>query len=230
VSPVTTGRRLDEQGTPIAGTGFEVDSDGPIAAHLRQRESPLLSNPVTGEWVTTLEPREQTGAEYESGLGIFPAGNDGPPEHYHVGYEETFEIVTGTFEFTAGGETHTVSAGGELTIQPKVPHTFRNVGDELGATVTTTRPAASTGDVIATLYGLGHEGELDSDGQPAPLQGLVMAAETADDTVFTSPPPSIALPLAKVVAPLARRLGYSASRERSLSDEFWERHVEQPDL
>lgn len=230
MSSVTTGRRLDAQGNPVAGTGFEIESDGSIAERLRNRDGPLISNPVTGEWVTTLESREQTGGEYESGLGIFPPGNDGPPEHYHVGYAETFEIVAGTFEFEMAGETHIASDGDELTVDPEIAHTFRNVGDELGATVTTTRPAAKTGEIIATLYGLAHDGELDSDGQPSPPQGLVMASETADDTVFTSPPPAVALPLAKALAPVARRFGYRATRDRYLSDEFWERHVEQPDL
>ena len=57
---------------------------------------------------------------------------------------------------------------------------------------------------------------------------MVLAAETADDTVFTSPPPAVAQPLAKLLAPVATRLGYQATYPRFQDPAFWERRVEQP--
>ena len=36
-----TGRRLDDDGDPIPDTGFEYDADGPLAAHLHDRATPL---------------------------------------------------------------------------------------------------------------------------------------------------------------------------------------------
>ena len=38
---LTTGRRLDGQGRPVDGTGFDYDSDGRLAELLAQRVSPL---------------------------------------------------------------------------------------------------------------------------------------------------------------------------------------------
>jgi hypothetical protein len=57
---------------------------------------------------------------------------------------------------------------------------------------------------------------------------MVIGSEYADDTVFTAPPPSIAIPIAKLVAPLARRLGYRSNDTRYLQEAFWNAHVEQP--
>ena len=47
---LTTGERLDEEGNPVPGTGFEYDSDGYVAELLAQRTSPLLYSPAAGEW------------------------------------------------------------------------------------------------------------------------------------------------------------------------------------
>ncbi|RXK51104.1 cupin domain-containing protein [Halorientalis pallida] len=229
-STVTLGRTIDEHGDPIPDTGIDVDPDGPIADRLADRTGPLISNPLTGEWVTELVPATETDGETATGLGVFAAGNDGPPEHYHVGYEESFEVIRGEFHFEVDGDVRHATAGDELTVPPEVPHSFRNVGEEIGATVTTTRPAGQTQDVITTLYGLAHEGKLDEDAEPGLLQGLAMTAATSDDTVFTSPPPAVTVPMAKVLGPVANALGYQATYPKYLSELFWNNHVEQPTL
>lgn len=224
-----TGRRLDADGDPIPGTGFEYDADGPLAEHLHERTTPLFSNPVAGEWTTGLVTPAETEGEYVTGLGVFGAGNEGPPEHYHVGYEESFTVLRGELVVDADGETHHLSPGDEVTVPPETPHGFAVAGDDLAATLTTTRPAARTLDVVRTLYGLAHEGELDDDGQPGLLQAMALASAMADDTVFTSPPPAVTKPLAAVIAPLANRLGYEATYERFEHESFWEQRVEQPE-
>ncbi|WP_424018688.1 cupin domain-containing protein [Halorientalis pallida] len=229
-STVTVGRTIDESGDPIPDTGIDIDPDGPIADRLADRTGPLISNPITGEWVTELVPAAATDGESATGIGIFAAGNDGPPEHYHVGYEESFEVLRGEFRFEVDGDVRHATAGDELTVPEEVPHTFRNVGDGIGVTVTTTRPAGQTQDVITTLYGLAHEGKLDEDAQPGLLQGLAMTAATSDDTVFTSPPPAVTIPVATVLGPVANALGYRATYPKYQSESFWERHVEQPTL
>ena len=227
---VVTGRTLDESGDPIPGTGIEIDADGSIAAKLRERTSVLVSNPITGEWVAGLVSGDETGGEYAVGLGIFTADNDGPPAHFHVGYEELFEVVEGEFVIEQDGEEHHLSAGDRHTVPADAVHTFRNVGDRVGATVTTARPAARTFEVITTLFGMAHEGRLTADGRPGFLQGMAMTAGLADDTVFTSPPPVLTHTLAKIVAPVAHARGYRPTYEKYTREEFWTRYVEQPDL
>jgi mannose-6-phosphate isomerase-like protein (cupin superfamily) len=225
---LTTGRRLDQNGRPIDGTGFTYDSEGPLAALLAQRTSPLLSQPVTGEYVFQLVTPQATGGAYERGAGIFPPGNKGPAEHFHRLYDEYFEFVQGEFLFSLGGQERKVGPGEKLVATKGTPHCFRCVGDQMGAVVVETRPAATIGPIISTLFGMAHEGLLTPQGQPKFLHAMVIAAEYPDDTVFTSPPPGVVLPLAKALAPLGRRLGYQAGNDKYLAPAFWAAHVEQP--
>ncbi len=228
MATITTGRRLDEAGRPIEGTGFDYDSDDRLATLFGQRVSPLLSQPVTREWVFALVLSNQTSGEFERGVGIFTPGNAGPPEHFHPVYEEHFDIIAGDFVFRIDGKECDHHAGDQLVVRIRSPHTFRCVGKTLGVIIVETRPAARIGTIISTLFGMAHEGKLTPQGQPKFLQAMTIGSELADDTVITSPPPSIVLPLAKILAPFARWRGYSAAYPRYAEESFWKTHVEQP--
>ena len=227
MTALTIGRRVVAN-TLVDGTGFEYDSEGRLAELLIQRCSPLLSQPITGEWVFGLVTAQTSGGAFERGAGVFPAGNAGPPEHIHPTYDEHFDIVQGEFIFKIGGVERRAQAGEQLVIAKGTPHTFRCVGAGFGVAIVETRPAARTSEVIATLFGMAHEGALTQSGQPKLLHAMVIASEYADDTVFTTPPPAITIPLAKLMAPIARRLGYRATDARYLGEPFWRAHVEQP--
>jgi hypothetical protein len=45
---------------------------------------------------------------------------------------------------------------------------------------------------------------------------------------MASPPPSVTVPVAELLAPIGRRLGIRASYGEYLDDAFWNAHVEQP--
>lgn len=225
---VTTGRRLDKNGQPIEGTGFAYDSSGRLAELLGQRTSALLSQPTTGEWVFQLVTPLATGGAYERGVGVFPPGNAGPAEHIHPTYDEHFETVQGEFIFTIAGQERKVGAGEQVTVAKGTPHCFRCVGDTIGVAVVETRPAARIGAVISTLFGLAHAGGLTPQGQPKFWHAMVIGSEYADDTVFTNPPPNIAIPIAKLLAPIGRLMGYRPTYDKYLAESFWAAHVEQP--
>lgn len=228
MAALITGRTLDRDRHPVDGSGFEYAAGGRIAELLAQRVSPLWSQPITKEWVFGLVAGAQTGGEYERGVGVFTPGNSGPPEHIHPGYVEIFDFIDGEFVFRIGGKERLVSAGEKLTVPIGTPHTFRCVGAVPGVVIVETRPAARIGFVIATLFGMAHEGRLTRGGQPKMMQAMVIGSEYADDTVFTNPPPGVALPLARMLAPLGRRLGYQAIDPKYLEESFWSAHVEQP--
>ncbi len=223
-----TGRRIDTRGRPVDGTGFTYGSGGLLAELLAQRTSPLMSQPVTGEWVFGLVTSAETGRTFERGVGVFPPGNAGPPEHIHPSYDEHFNIVQGEFVFKIGGKERPVRAGEQLVVSRGTAHTFRCVGSDHGAVIVETRPAARISEVISTLFGMAHEGLLTPAGQPKLLHAMVIGSEYADDTVFTNPPPNIAIPIARLLAPLGRLLGYRASQPKYQQETFWRAHVEQP--
>lgn len=228
MTKMISGRRLDKNGQPIDGTGFEYDSNERLAELLPSRVSPLYSQPITGEWVFALNLSASTGGEFERGVGVFKPGNAGPPEHFHPTYAEHFEIIGGEFIFKIGGKERRAVAGEKLTAEKGVPHTFRCIGSSYGTVIVETRPAARTGLVIATLFAMAHEGKLTPQGQPQLMQAMVIGSEYADDTVFTNPPPAIALPLAKLLAPLGRLLGYRPTYPQYAEESYWRTRVEQP--
>jgi quercetin dioxygenase-like cupin family protein len=223
---VTTGRTLDERGEPITGSGFEIDPEGDVAEKLRERTGPLVSNPVSQEWVTELVPPEETDNESHSALYVISGA--GPPEHYHVGYEESFEVLTGELTVLVEGRPRRVSAGESHTVPAGTVHKPRYDGDEFAAAIGTIRPAGDTLRLLMTVFGLTHEGKVRDSGRPGFLQGLVLTDGFADDTVFVSPPPAVTIPLATVLAPIGRRFGYRSTYSKYERSEFWERHVEQP--
>ena len=230
MAAITAGRRLDASGNPIDGTGFTYEAGDALDVLLQQQVSPLLSQPITGEWVFGLVLAAQTDGEYERGAGIFSPGNAGPPEHFHPIYDEHFEIVRGEFIFRLDGAERTVRAGDKLTATKGMPHTFRCVGDTHGVAVVETRPAARIGEVISTLFGMAHEGKLTRSGQPKLMQAMVIGAAYDNDTVFTSPPPAIARPMAKLLAPFGRMMGYRPTDPRYADPAWWDVHVEQPPI
>ncbi len=225
---IMTGRLLDANGQPKDGTGFEYDSDERLAELLSQRISPLFSQPITGEWVFGLVASKDTHGELERGVGVFRPGNAGPPEHFHPTYAEHFDLVRGEFIFKIDGKERRARAGEQFIVPKGTPHTFRCVGDVHGVAVVETHPAARTGEVIATLFGMAHEGKLTPQGQPQFLHAMVIGSEYADDTVFTNPPPNVAIPIAKTLAPLSRALGYRPTYPKYLEESYWSARVEQP--
>lgn len=228
MSTSTTGRRIDPRGNLVDGTGFDYDPGGRLAELLGQRVSPLFSQPITGEWVFGLILSKDTQGQFERGVVIFRPGNSGPPEHFHPSYDEHFDIVQGEFIFRIDGKERRAAAGEQLVVKRGTPHAFRCVGDTFGVVIGETRPAARVGEVIATLFGMAHEGALTRQGQPKLMQAMVIGSAYADDTVFTSPPPGIAIPLARALAPIGRLLGYRPTYPKYAEPAWWSARVEQP--
>ena len=225
---ITIGRKLDENDNPVPKSGLKIDPNGKVANKLRDRKGPLVSNPISREWVTELVSVEETDGEYLSALYII--AGEGPPPHYHVGFEESFKVLKGELTIEEGDTSHHLSPGEKYTIPPETVHKPRYEGDDFAAAIGSVRPASKTMDLLMTLFGLTHEEKVDENGQPGFMQGMVMTDGFADDTVFVSPPPAVTKPLSFILAPAGRMLGYNATYEKYKTIEFWEKHIEQPKL
>jgi hypothetical protein len=75
---------------------------------------------------------------------------------------------------------------------------------------------------------MAHEGTLTPQGQPKLMQAMLIGSEYADDTVFINPPPGIAIPIAKALAPIGRLLGYRPTYPKYAEEAWWSARVEQP--
>ena len=128
---LTIGERLDGEGNPIPGTGFEYDSEGEVAELIAQRASPILYTPGQNEWVWGLDVSDESNGEFDRFVAVCPAGNQGTITHYHPNFDELFKGVSGTFLLEADGEEVILEAGEEFMVKRGVVHSFRCVGDVL---------------------------------------------------------------------------------------------------
>jgi mannose-6-phosphate isomerase-like protein (cupin superfamily) len=178
-------------------------------------DAPPISNPVTG--VSIGDAPGDGAAE----IRLAP-GAQGPAEHVHRTTEERFTVEAGGVEFRVDGRTRELGPGAEVRVSPETPHTFRNAGDETARlTVRTVPPNDRLGAVVATLFGLAHDGAVDDEGRPGPLRAAAMAEATLDETYFTGVPYPVQRAFGTAVGPLARLLGYEATEERYLDESFW---------
>lgn len=86
-------------------------------------ERPRALN-VVGEHITVLAAAERTG-----GLELFHQQGDagkGPPPHKH-GWDETFYILAGELDISAGGQTRRLGPGSVVHVPAGVMHWFRFV-------------------------------------------------------------------------------------------------------
>jgi quercetin dioxygenase-like cupin family protein len=95
---------------------------------------------VLGELYTFKVTGEESGGSFAVWETFVNPGS-GPPPHIHHGESEAFYVLSGEFEFVAGNRT--IRGGpGSLFHAPKgTIHTFRNVSESSGKTLTIVAPA-----------------------------------------------------------------------------------------
>ena len=148
---------------------------------------------------------EETGGELLRVEVHFRPGGGPPIAHTHPGYEERFIIGAGRFRFHVDGRDREAREGDVVVAKGGERHVFRNIGDEDGWATIEFRPGRGMEDLLEVGFNLAKDGRLRR-GLPSPLQFAVMAQEFRDEIGL---PPHLRPALA-VLAPVARRLGYSA--------------------
>ena len=81
----------------------------------------------------------QTNGEYAVVVSTAPP-NGGPPLHFHERENELFFVVDGNYEFQCGEKKFIVSKGAIIHLPRKIPHRFRNIGEQPGVLMNTITP------------------------------------------------------------------------------------------
>jgi mannose-6-phosphate isomerase-like protein (cupin superfamily) len=72
---------------------------------------------------------EQTGGRYVLATAIAPAGDPGPPIHYHENEDECFVVQEGRMSFFIDGHWHEVAPGTMVFVPKLSVHSLKNIGD-----------------------------------------------------------------------------------------------------
>ena len=126
---------------------------------------PAHLHPTVGDtFESTWEGVRQTVQKHEEGrlfveVQVAP-GAAGPPEHIHLGFDETLTVQSGTLTVLVDGETQLLGPGQSVPVPAGTAHTFRNETDE---------PVVGTGWLpeefaffLSQMYGFIDEAEANS--------------------------------------------------------------------
>jgi quercetin dioxygenase-like cupin family protein len=168
-------------------------------------------HPLQKDYATFLKTSEETGGEYTL-IEVEVAAGGGNAPHYHKTYDEHFEVLAGTLEVMAGGETHILRPR-ETALAPKnTLHNFRNPTDEPTTFLVTLRPASPGFEkALKAGYGLAADGLTRADGTPKNLYQLAVLLEWSEiriPGVFT-----VVEPLMRLLAKRARSKGVDRELE-----------------
>ena len=172
-------------------------------------------HPIQKDYATFLETSEETGGERTLiEVEVAPGGGNVP--HYHLTYDEHFEVLEGALEVLVGKEARTLRAGQKAVAKKNTLHRFRNTTQERTKFLVELRPGHGGFEkAIKVAYGLASDGRARADGTPRNLYHTALLLEWSDmrlPGVFT-----LAEPLFRLLARRARRKGIDKELEARYS-------------
>jgi len=89
------------------------------------QERDLDFAPIGMWWEITKSTADTEGERFEA-INVLAPGFAGPPLHIHPTAEESYEVLSGTFDVCVGGQWRQLAAGESVTVPAGTPHTLRN--------------------------------------------------------------------------------------------------------
>jgi quercetin dioxygenase-like cupin family protein len=170
-------------------------------------QNPLV-HPVTGERIVFRKRSRDTGGDLlEMTLYLAPRGFIAAP-HVHPNQEERFEVAGAPVIFKVAGKERLYQPGEIVVVPAGTRHVWWNPGQQEAATLVHFRPALETETFFETFFGLAADGKVGRNGLPNPLQMVVLARDYRREMQLPPPAQWVLGPMAMLMAPLARALGY----------------------
>jgi hypothetical protein len=132
----------------------------------------------------------------------------------HPNQEERFEVGGAAVTFRVAGKERIYQPGEVAVVPAGTPHAWWNSSDHQAATLVQFRPALDTETFFETFFGLASEGKVGRNGLPNPLQMMVLARDYRREMALPKPQQAILGPIAMLLAPLARAMGYRGRYDR----------------
>lgn len=161
---------------------------------------------------------ERSAAETDGDLVRFEmwldADSRGPYLHVHPVQDEVLEVECGELGVVVGGQRRVLTAGERVEIPRDVPHRFWNESDEETHLYGELRPGRRADEFLPMAFALARDRWSTSGGVPLnPLAVAVVFDEYEDYYYFAHLPTSLQKVGVRLLAPVARRLGYEPPYE-----------------
>ncbi|CAA9562931.1 hypothetical protein AVDCRST_MAG81-799 [uncultured Synechococcales cyanobacterium] len=171
-----------------------------------------ITNPVTGDRMTILQPAHASQGRYAKICFDLPPGAQGSPLHYHTEMDETFTVLKGFLAIEVGqkGNVRILQPSESLQVPAGTHHSFCNASSDWVTFTTENNPAAGFEQFIRGLYGLAIDGKVNAAGMPTdPLQLAVLLK--LSDTIPVGMPPVFFQALVNTLVWIAQRLQVETS-------------------
>lgn len=183
-----------------------------ISTKPERMNAETITNPVTGDRMTILQPAHESQGHYAKISFDLPPGAKGSPLHYHTKMDETFTVLKGclTMEVGQKGNVRSLQAGESLQVPAGMPHSFCNASSDWVTFTTENSPAAGFEQFIRGLYGLAIDGQVNVEGMPRNLLQFAVLLKLSD-TIPVEMPPALFQALINTLVWIAQRLRVETS-------------------
>lgn len=124
-----------------------------------------ITHAFTGEQITFVETTKDTDGAYELIEVSLPPKGEGPRLHYHLQFEETFEVLDGGLAVTIGEEDKILKAGDTQVVNKDTNHRFKNASEDTPVTFRVKIAPANNFEVSSRImYGLIQDGYVNEHG------------------------------------------------------------------
>ena len=141
----------------------------------------------------------------------------GPPEHIHTGFDETFQVASGTLSILINGEKNIVHAGQSVHVPAGTPHKpFKETDSTVLITGENLSIPLDFAVYLSQVYGY-FDADPDNEKMPGVMLQMSLFNQYFDSWLAQGPPIPIQKMSGFILRPLARLSGY-----RSYYPEFRE--------
>jgi len=177
------------------------------------RKGDTIENTRTGQRMHFTNTWAETKGTFLQIECFSPVTKAREPEHIHPYQENRFTIISGELRFSIDGKEKTAYAGEVVSIPKNTPHHFWNSGKTEAHYVQEFFPALRIDNLFQTFFALSRDGKLNKNGSPGLLRASLIMLAHERELRLTQPDWLIQKFIFKLLAPIAKLLGYRSQYE-----------------
>ena len=177
------------------------------------KKGDTIVNIRTGQKMIFLETWAETNGTQLKIDCVSPVTSEREKSHFHPYQENRFTIVEGQLLFTIDGKNILAKVGDIISIPKNVPHRFYNSGHIDAHYVQEFFPALKIDRLFETFFVLAREDKLNTGGTPNILRTALILLNFEKEIRLAQPNWKLQKGVFKLLAPIARLMGYKDEYE-----------------